>query len=85
MKPCAANSRANGCLIGAGGTGCLSNSITQPTVNVFDVSRADIFRSAEDLTLPFDPLVSTSNEALFSDIASISQSDGADSLPSRRQ
>ena len=69
------NSRANGCVIGGGGAGCLSNSIAQPTVNIFDVSRADVFRSAEDLTLPFDPLVSTSNEALFSDIASISQAE----------
>jgi filamentous hemagglutinin family protein len=65
-----ANSRANGCLIGAAGGGCLSASIVQPTLSVFDSSRADVFRTGDDLTLPFDPLVGTSNEALFSDIAS---------------
>jgi hypothetical protein len=63
-------SRANGCLIGSAGGGCLSASIVQPTLSVFDSSRADVFRSGDDLTLPFDPLVGTSNEALFSDIAS---------------
>ena len=67
-----ANSRANGCLIGAAGGGCLSASIVQPTLNVFDASRAEVFRTGDDLTLPFDPLVGTSNEALFSDIASVS-------------
>ncbi|PZU10122.1 filamentous hemagglutinin N-terminal domain-containing protein [Sphingomonas sp.] len=65
------NSRANGCLIGAAGGGCLSASIVQPTLSVFDTSRAAIFRTGDDLTLPFDPSVGTSNEALFSDISSV--------------
>jgi len=66
-----ADSRANGCLIGSVGGGCLSASLAQPTLNIFDSSRLDVFRTSEDLTLPFDPLVSTSNEALFSDIAGL--------------
>ncbi|MEH3106792.1 MAG: filamentous hemagglutinin N-terminal domain-containing protein [Sphingomonas fennica] len=68
-----AASRANGCLIGSAGGGCLAASLVQPTLNIFDSSRGEVFRTADDLTLPFDPLVSTSNEALFSDIASLSQ------------
>jgi len=74
-------SRVNGCLIGAAGAGCLANSLVQPNVNLFDVSRADVFRSAEDLSLPFEPLVSTNNEALFSDIAAISQAGDAPCAP----
>ncbi len=62
------NSRANGCVIGSAGGGCLSSSIAQATLNVFDTSRSEIFRTADDLSLPFDPLVGTNNEALFSDI-----------------
>jgi len=37
-----------------------------------------VFRTSEDLTLPFDPLISTSNEALFSDIAELGVEIGAD-------
>ena len=64
-----ANSRANGCLIGASGGGCLDATIVQPNLNLFDTSKADVFRTADDLALPIDPLVGTSNESLFSDIA----------------
>ena len=77
------NSRGNGCLLGAGGAGCLNSNLVQPTLNVFDVSRADVFRSAEDLTLPFEPLVSTNNEAFFSDIASVAEA-GTTCLPDNR-
>ncbi len=73
-----ADSRANGCLIGSVGGGCLSASLAQPTLNIFDSSRLDVFRTSEDLTLPFDPLISTSNEALFSDIAELGVEIGAD-------
>ena len=59
-------SRINGCIIGSG-AGCLSNSIAQPTPYVFDTSRAEIVRTADDLTLPFDPLIGTNNEALYLD------------------
>jgi hypothetical protein len=60
-----AASRVNGCLIGSG-AGCLSSVVSQPVLNVFDASRLDVFRSADDLALPFDPVIGTSNEALFS-------------------
>lgn len=70
-----ANSRANGCLIGASGGGCLDATIVQPNLNLFDTSKADVFRTADDLALPIDPLVGTSNESLFSDIA-LSDDDG---------
>ncbi|PZN92641.1 MAG: hypothetical protein DCF31_15475, partial [Alphaproteobacteria bacterium] len=65
-----ANARANGCLIGSSGGGCLSASLAQPVLVLFD-SKSEIFRVSDNLALPFDPLVGTSNEALFSDIAGI--------------
>ncbi len=73
-----ADSRANGCLIGSVGGGCLSTALTQPTLNSFDSSRLDVFRTSEGLTLQFDPLISISYEALFSDIAEIEAEIGAD-------
>lgn len=61
-------SRVNGCVIGSGG-GCLTASIAQPTINLFNTSRAEVVRSADDLSLPFDPLVGTNNESLYLDPA----------------
>jgi len=61
-----AASRINGCVIGSA-SGCLTSSIAQPTINLFDTSRAEIVRSADDLSLPFDPLIATNNEALYLD------------------
>ena len=65
-----ANTRVNGCLVGSG-AGCLTSVVSQPTLNVFDRSRLDVFRSADDLALPFDPVVGTNNEALFSDLGPV--------------
>ena len=59
-------SRINGCIIGSGG-GCLNTNIAQPSLNLFDTSRAEIVRTADDLTLAFDPLIGTNNEALYLD------------------
>lgn len=64
------NARVNGCLIGSG-AGCLTSVVTQPTLNVFDSSRLDVLRAADDLSLPFDPVVGTNNEALFSGVSSV--------------
>jgi filamentous hemagglutinin family protein len=64
------NSRVNGCIIGSG-AGCLTTTISQPSLNVFDSSRLDIFRSADDFSLPFDPVVGSNNEALFAGISAI--------------
>lgn len=61
-------SRINGCVIGSG-AGCLNTSIAQPSINLFDTSRAEIVRTADDLSLPFDPLIGTNNEALYLDPA----------------
>jgi hypothetical protein len=61
-------SRVNGCIIGSGG-GCLTASIAQPAINLFNTSRAEVVRSADDLSLPFDPLVGTNNESLYLDPA----------------
>ena len=61
-------SRVNGCVIGSG-AGCLNTSIAQPTLNLFDTSRAEIVRTADDLSLPFDPLIGTNNESLYLDPA----------------
>ena len=60
-----ANTRVNGCLAGSG-AGCLTAVVSQPLLNIFDASRLTVFRAADDLALPFDPVVGTNNEALFS-------------------
>ena len=65
------NTRLNGCLVGSGGGGCLITSITPPTVGVFDPNTINLFRSADDLALAFDPVVGANNEALFSDLGTI--------------
>ena len=59
------NTRVNGCLAGSG-AGCLTSVVSQPLINIFDSSRLAVFRAADDLALPFDPVVGTNNEALFS-------------------
>jgi filamentous hemagglutinin family protein len=64
------NARVNGCLIGSG-AGCLTSVVVQPVLNVFDSSRLDVLRAADDLSLPFDPVVGTNNEALFSGVSSV--------------
>ena len=70
-----ADARANGCVIGATSGGCLSSSLAQPGLQLF-TSRSEILRSSDNLALPFDPLVGTSNEALFSDV--VGSDPGAD-------
>ena len=60
-----ANTRLNGCLAGSA-AGCLTAVVSQPLLQVFDVSRITVFRAADDLAVPFDPLIGTNNEALFS-------------------
>jgi filamentous hemagglutinin family protein len=67
------NARANGCLIGSAGGGCLLASVVQPQLLIID-NNSEIFGTTDSLALPFDPLVGSSNEALFSDIAGL---DGA--------
>lgn len=59
------NTRVNGCLAGSG-AGCLSSVVSQPLLNIFDSSRLAVFTAGSDLALPFDPVVGTNNEALFS-------------------
>ncbi|SFS03944.1 filamentous hemagglutinin N-terminal domain-containing protein [Sphingomonas jatrophae] len=66
-----ANSRINGCLVGSGGGGCLINAVATPLLNIFDEARANIFRTADDLAVQFDPVVGTNNESLFSDLGTI--------------
>jgi hypothetical protein len=72
-----ANSRVNGCLVGSSGGGCLVNVVSQPTLNVFDSSKADIFKSAADFEVPFDPVVGTNNESLFGDVGTF----GLENIP----
>ena len=59
-----ATTRINGCLVGSGG-GCLTSITIQPTLQVFRQTRSDVFGAAEDLTVPFDPLIGGANEALL--------------------
>ncbi len=61
------DSRVNGCVIGAS-TACLSSSLSEPPLNVFDNSTIQVISTtAPDLS--FDSVLSSNNEALFSDIA----------------
>jgi len=61
-----AASRINGCVIGSA-AGCLTSSVAQPTINLFDTSRAEVVRTADDLSQPFEPLIATNNESLYLD------------------
>ncbi len=70
-----ANIRVNGCIVGSGGGGCLVNVISQPTLTVFDSSRADVFKTAADFQIPFDPVVGTNNESLFGDVGTFGLAD----------
>jgi hypothetical protein len=69
-------SRVNGCVIGSASGGCLTSSVAQPSLNLFDSSRANVFGAADDLTTPLDPLVGANNEALFADVGSVASEDG---------
>lgn len=70
-----ANARVNGCVIGAAGGGCIANLVTQPVLGVFDASKADVFKTATDFELPFDPVVGTNNESLFGDVGTFGLGD----------
>ncbi|MBP2161052.1 MULTISPECIES: filamentous hemagglutinin N-terminal domain-containing protein [Asticcacaulis] len=61
------NTRINGCVVGAA-TACLSSSLVQPPLAVFDNSTMTILTAAAP-DLSFDSVLSSNNEALFSDIA----------------
>lgn len=63
------SARLNGCLLSSASGGCLASSISQPTLNVFDVTRDQVLRGSDNLVVTFDPLVGSNNEALFGDIA----------------
>ncbi len=67
-----ANSRVNGCVLGTA-AGCLTTTISQPTLNVFDPGRLVVFRAEADFTLPFDPVLGSNNEALFAGMGSIAE------------
>jgi len=67
-----ANARVNGCVLGTA-AGCLTTTISQPTLNVFDPSRLVVFRAEADFTLPFDPVLGSNNEALFAGVGSIAE------------
>ncbi|WP_158266574.1 two-partner secretion domain-containing protein [Allosphingosinicella deserti] len=64
------NARINGCVIGSG-AGCLTTTIAQPTLNIFDPGRLVVFRAEEDFVLPFDPVIGSNNEALFAGIGAV--------------
>ncbi len=76
------SSRLNGCGIGSPEQGCLTTQSPPPQLRLFDERQALVFRTADDSVLPFDPLVSTNNEALFIDFGGVSLPyDEADCVP----
>ena len=62
-----ANTRINGCIVGAA-TACLSSSLVQPPLNVFDNSQVSVLTTAAP-DLSFESVISSNNETLFADIA----------------
>ncbi|MEG3088576.1 two-partner secretion domain-containing protein [Sphingomonas sp. PB4P5] len=62
--------RINGCLVGSG-AGCLAAIVIQPTLQVFETTQQDVFGSVESLDVPFDPVVSGSNEELLTGLATM--------------
>ena len=62
------NSRVNGCAIGSPDKGCLVTEAPPPVVKLFDERQSQLFGVADDLDVPFDPLVGSNNEALIGDI-----------------
>jgi len=62
------SSRINGCQIGSGAD-CITTQIGTTTVDV-PRENVNLLESDNDIAVPFDPLVGTSNEGLFSDAAS---------------
>lgn len=61
------NSRVNGCVIGSPDRGCLVTDVPPPNLNLFDERQLQLFGVADDLTIPFEPPIGTSNEALIGD------------------
>ncbi|MEO0463965.1 MAG: filamentous hemagglutinin N-terminal domain-containing protein [Pseudomonadota bacterium] len=62
------DSRINGCEIGSG-SGCLTTPLAQPALNVFDSSRLQVIQSADQFQVEIDPVVSGTNESLYSGVA----------------
>lgn len=62
------DSRLNGCVIGSPDRGCLVTDIPPPAIRFLDERQLQLFGVADDLTVPFDPLVGTANETLIGDI-----------------
>ena len=58
-------SRVNGCFIGST-SACLSSSLAQPSMNLFDVNKVEVFKTVP-AEISFDSVLSTNNESLFSD------------------
>jgi hypothetical protein len=65
-----ATTRLNGCLVGSG-AGCLAAIVIQPTLQVFETTQQDVFGSVESVDVPFDPVVSGSNEELLTGLATM--------------
>jgi hypothetical protein len=65
-----AATRVNGCLVASGG-GCLTTIVIKPTLQVFEVTSADVFGAAQDLSIPFDPVVGGANEGLLTDLTAL--------------
>ncbi|WP_167737530.1 hypothetical protein, partial [Sphingomonas parva] len=66
-----ANSRVNGCVIGSPDRGCLTTDPPRPNLSIYDERQTQLFGSAEDPGLFFNPLVGRGNEGLIVDIADV--------------
>ena len=62
------SSRINGCQIGSG-AGCLTTQIGTTTLDV-PRENVNLLGADSDFLVPFDPLIGTNNEGLFSDATS---------------
>lgn len=58
------DSRINGCIIGSA-AGCLTTPLAQPALNIFDPSRLDVLTISKDFQVAYDPVVSSTNESLY--------------------
>ncbi|WDF73086.1 filamentous hemagglutinin N-terminal domain-containing protein [Novosphingobium sp. KACC 22771] len=64
-----ANSRINGCAIGAPDKGCLTTDVAQPNFNLYDERKVAVFNFKSGDTLAVTPLIGRGNDSLIVNVA----------------